>query len=348
MTHSECKSCNGMLAFSYLVTLGLAIYFSRGVSGSLHSPWILAVALGVGGAVLGGIFWFLFKGKMEASTGWGALIPFKTFALIQAGLGFAVAKYVFNFAWDDALAFPAGAIVAYFVFFLLMNTSASAWARYLAAGFIASGLVIGLRLNGIFGGLLYALALLNGACLGMAGFKTDEQKHLWGKALVCGAFLAAGRAAIQYYLLQAGYANLGVVVTMPYTFVALFAGFFLPVAMPSLEKERPFPLAILIVLLGILVPLTLGVLIHIRPMSAYLFGLVVSGFAVGILTDASAWVAFVGYLSAATAVLGLPLFRDFANLSRVTRLEVLGGLFLLAIILYFVSPKAKPSAEAVS
>jgi len=349
MTHSECKQCTPMLIFSYLVTAGLAVYFARGISG-LHSAIYLVVALGVGGLVLGTLFWLMFKGKLETSSSGGALIPFLTFSLIQAGIGYAVAKYLFNLPWDSALAFPAGAIMGLLLFFLLLNSPPTAWTRFLAAGFLAGGLVIALRLQGnVFGGLLYALALLNGVCLGMAALRGEEEKHYWGKAILFLAFLAAGRAAIQYYLLVSSYASLGVVITHPYTFVALFSGFFLLIAYPNLAAERPFPVPVICILLGILLPLALGIFIHVRPMSAYLLGLVVSGFAVGVLSSAPYSTAIIGYLSLAAATLGLPLFKDYSNLSRTLRLEVLAGIFVLTLVLHFVSQKMKsPPPEATA
>ena len=50
----------------------------------------------------------------------------------------------------------------------------------------------------------------------------------WQSPAFCFPLLAVARAAIQYYLLESNYASLGVVITHPYTFVALFAGIFLP------------------------------------------------------------------------------------------------------------------------
>jgi hypothetical protein len=157
-----------------------------------------------------------------------------------------------------------------------------------------------------------------------------------------GAFLVAGRAAIQYYLWTSGYAELGVVVTHPYTFLALFAGLFLPLLYPALEGEELFPNTVLLVLAGVVAPLALGVFIHVRPMAAYLFGIVASVFAAGILLKSPFRVAVLGYLSLAAGCAGLPLFRQLSNLSRTVRLEILGGIFLLSVIFYLIRAQKNP------
>jgi hypothetical protein len=268
-------------------------------------------------------------------------IPMALFTAIQGGLVFALAHFLFRISWLPALAFPAGALVGFAAWMMLGAGFRPLLAALLGAALIAGGLAIGLRLEGVPGGVLFGLALLNGAGLGGATLP-EEKRNEWYRWMAFGAFLVAGRAAIQYYLWTSGYAELGVVVTHPYTFLALFAGLFLPLLYPALEGEELFPNTVLLVLAGVVAPLALGVFIHVRPMAAYLFGIVASVFAAGILLKSPFRVAVLGYLSLAAGCAGLPLFRQLSNLSRTVRLEILGGIFLLSVIFYLIRAQKNP------
>src|SRR5262249_811491 len=181
-------------------------------------------------------------------------------AVAQAAVAYAVANYLFNLPWRSALAYNVGALVAWLVLALLTSRYPASINSLLAAVFLAGGLVVALRLQGVWCGLIYSLALLNSAQFGSRTLGCDTAEgEFWERALFFGALLAAGRAALQYYLFQSNYAGLGVVVTVPYSFVALFAGFFLPAVLWLTQRDRLLPTAMTLILLGIALPLVLGV-----------------------------------------------------------------------------------------
>src|SRR4030095_679629 len=171
----------------------------------------------------------------------------------------------------------------------------------------AVSFALSLRLQGVFGGLLFAGALLNGFYPALKSLNPRRvEKALWTKALFFTALLAASRAAIQYYLVESTYAPLGVVVTHPYTFAALFAGFLIPSLAIVMDRDRLLPKALTLVLFGVLFPLTLGIFIHVRPMAGYLLGLAAGGFLCGLIFSGTFAEGVLVYLSLAVVTLSLP------------------------------------------
>lgn len=345
MSSNEPSCQRNGLIFSYVVILGLGIYFGWHVDGVMPRYFLLLCLAAVGlliGAVLMAMASSAVKNLQTPSP-----MPIWLQAVLQSGLGFVLGFYVFKLTWMNALIFPIGAVTAAVVWTAIRIGNRPALASLVSAMLIASAFAISLRVGGIQGSFLFGLGMLNAGLLGATLLlNQDEQRSQWARALIFGAFLVAGRAAIQYYLLSSNYATYGVVVTHPYSFVALFAGLFIPIIYTQLEDERSLPKAIIWIALGILLPLCLGIFFHARPMAAYLFGVVVAGFAVGVIRGGSLGVTVLGYLTLAAICFGYPLFKETTNLSRTFRLEILGGIFLVCVIGYlFFSRREAPPVE---
>ncbi|MFO1519229.1 MAG: hypothetical protein U1F57_06165, partial [bacterium] len=228
MTAQNSNQNRAAYGIAYAVTLALTLYFAKGVK-TIHPPHFLVLALALSGLALNGVFWAVFRKRADGEAKGPCSMPVLIFQILQGAVGFAVSHYVFNLDWMVSLAFPLGALTAFAVFFAILSGFGDSVRSILTALLITGGLAVALRLEGVFGGLLFAIALLNGYLLGQKSLCSDPAKaELWGKALFYGSLVAVGRAAIQYYLLESNYASLGVVITHPYTFVALFAGIFLP------------------------------------------------------------------------------------------------------------------------
>lgn len=340
---SNARSKNTLaLAGAYVVNLAAALYFSKSLA-LLHSSYLLVAALALLGLGIGAGF-SMVGGKSEGGSA-GKLVMALIFSGVQGAVAYALARYGFNLDWQSALAYPIGALVAWIVFALLSCRYPQSLSSLLAAAFLAGGLVIALRLGGVWAGLIYGLALLNsclpgGKWLGCESAETE----VWHRALFFASLLAVGRAAIQYYLLQSNYAALGVVITHPYTYVALFAGVFLPALYWVSQRDRFCNAALALVLLGVVLPLALGVFVHVRPMAGFLLGLVTASFLLGILFSGTYGMGLLSYLGMASATLGLPLFAKLTNLSRVARLEILG---VIAVVLFLVLAFVIPRGESV-
>jgi len=315
-------------ALSYLIVLGLALFFAKGVK-TLHPSHFLVLALAVLGLGTGGLFTLIFRQRNP--------VAFVIFQIVQGAVGFALARFVFNLNLVESCAFPLGALLALLTMLVLLSEVSLASSSILLTILLAGGLALALRLLGVFGGLIYTLALLNGFWFGMKNLEPSaDRQGLWAKAMIFAAVLVAGRAAIQYYLLESNYASLGVVITHPYTFVALFLGICLPGIFWIMERERILPTALTIVLLGIVLPIVMGVFLHVRPMAGYLLGLTVASFMAALLFSGSEGLALLTYLNLGAVSLGLPLFKEISNLSRLVRLEILGGLFVVTVVFFLL------------
>ncbi len=339
MSNVPCKkTAKAAFAFAYAANLAALLYFAKSLS-TLHSSYLLSALLALVGLGLGVGFSFV-AGKGEGA-GAGKIVLGLIFAAAHGAVAYALAHYGFNLDWRTSLAYPVGALVAWVVFAALACGYSKGFSSLLGAAFMAGGLVIALRLGSVWGGLAFSFGLLNAMIPGgkWLGCESEASFDL-ARLIFFGALLAAGRAAIQYYLLVSNYAALGVVVTHPYTYVALFAGIFLPALLWVIGRDRLLHPALALVLLGIIFPLALGTFVHVRPMAAFLLGLVTSSFVFGALFPDSYGMGILSYLSLAAATLGLPLFTKVINLSRVARLEVLGVLALVFfLVLAFVIPR---------
>lgn len=338
MSLSNRKISLGALVFAYGVNLVAALYFTRTIS-TLHSAWLLTFLLAGVGLAVG----FGFSLLSESASSATRLVMALIFAAVQGALAYAMAHYYFQLDWQTAVAYPMGALVAWIVFALLICRYPSGVSSVLAAAFLALGLVVALRLGGVWGGLTYSFALLNSAIPGNRWLEARDEiaSELWRRAIFFGALLAFGRAAIQYYLLQSNYAGLGVVVTHPYTYIGLFAGIFLPALLWVASRERWMHPALLLVLLGVVLPVALGVFIHVRPFAAYMLGLVTASFLFGLLFVDTYGMGLLTYINLGVGILGLPLFTQLSGLSRVARLEILGVLaVVLFLVLAFLTPRA--------
>ncbi|HEX5033205.1 MAG TPA: hypothetical protein VFW62_01880 [bacterium] len=338
MSLSNRKISLGALAFAYLVNLAGALYFTKTIT-TLHSAWLMTFLLAGVGLALG----FGFSLLSESASAGTRLVIALIFAAVHGLLAYALAHYYFQLPWQAALSYPVGAAVSWIVFALLLCRYPTGISAVLAAAFLALGLIVALRLGGVWGGLVYSFGLLNSAIPGNRWLEARDEVagELWRRAIFFAALLAAGRAAIQYYLLQSNYATLGVVVTHPYTYIGLFAGIFLPALLWVATRERWLHPALILVLLGVIFPLALGVFIHVRPFSAYLLGLVTASFLFGLLFVDTYAMGILAYLNLGAGVFGLPLFAKLSDLSRVARLEILGVLtIVLFLILAFLTPRA--------
>lgn len=344
MNLSSTKNETLLWATGYAVVLGLAIYLTHGLS-ALHPPYLLYILLAVFGLGLSFLLKAVLKGPEGASCSMKHCVPFLVFVLVQAAVGYALSRYLFNFTVKESLTFPLGAMIALFVRAALKTRGSDALTAWILAGFYAGGLALALRLGGVTGSLAFGLALLNGYFLGGTALGESE-RHLWNKSLGFAALLIVGRGGLQIFLEGSGYANLGVVITHPYTFVALVAGWSLPWIYQEIEKEKALPTVLSLLLFGVFLPLALGVFIHARPMAAYLMGLIFSGFILGTVYSGSFSLAVLAYLNLATVNGGLSLYQSLAKLSRTTRLEILGGILLLLIVLVLVFSR-KNSAPMV-
>jgi len=316
----------GMFIFSYLLILAIEAYFIRSVK-VLYSPYVFLGAMAAFGLLLNFVFLFVF-GKSEKP-----LIPLTLYQLIQAALGFLIAYFLFHLSWQESLAYPAGALSGLVAFAVIR--SGQGLRSALLAVLLAAGFTISLRLSSVSGGLLFALALLNGFYLGsrlLAG--NLLQAAAWEGALIFTASLALGRAAIQYYLIQSGYDALGVVVTQPYTFIGLFAGIFTPLLYVLALRDRVAGAFAGILILGLFFPWLLGIFIHVRPFAGYLLGFTVSAFTAGILLQGPLSLGLLGYLTYASGAAGLTVFSLLSNLSRGVRLGILAGVFALSVLAY--------------
>jgi hypothetical protein len=292
----------------------------------------LVILLAAASLGLCGIFLLVSRNQKESS-----FVLFAVFQVLQAVLGYAVSRYVFNLSVSGSLLFPAGAGLSLLAYGALAGGFISSTASVLLSLFLAGGLAVGLRLHGVFGGLISTLALLNGFWLGSRLFASKPLNlQLWQRALFFAGLLAVARAAIQYYLLESNYASLGVVVTHPYTFVALFAGLLIPSIFGVIQRDQLLPWILNFLLLGVFLPVLLGIFLHVRPMAGYLMGLAAGSFIAGVLLEASYGVGWLTYLNLGVVTLSLPLFKELTNLNRMIRLEILGGVLVLAVIFYFI------------
>ncbi len=315
--------------FSYLLLLGCSLYFSKGLS-TVPPSTFLVLILSASGLILGTLL--LIASRRNSVSGAHSWFLWSLFSILQSGLGFFIAWKFFSLPIGVACAFPVGALGASLSLIALEIGTSTQMRGLGVAALLALTLTLGLRLAGIWGGLVAGLAVLNGFWLGWVMLREKtEARLLWCQAMAFFVLLSVGRAAIQYYLLQSNYATLGVVITHPYTYAALFAGCFLPFLSCTLDQEKILGLPLKILFLGILLPLSLGVFFHVRPMGAYLLGLVTISFLMGLSLSKPWSLLPIAYCNMASIVWGLSLFQKLNNLSRISRIQILTGLFILVL-----------------
>lgn len=331
MTLKNSKSLLFNFLFAYLVNLGFACYFSKGVK-TLYPSYLLVLILALGGLAIGGALSFLFVKKEEAKSG---CTIYAIFQLIQGLLGFGLAYYLFHLPLKGSFVFPIATLINLLIWFFLSVELSVSLASILLSVFIAIGLSVVLRLNGVWGGLFYSLLLLNSFSFGFKNTNCSESKQmLFFKALCFGSMLAVGRGVIQYYLLQTNYDSLGVVITHPYTFVALFVGVFIPVIFWVMQKENAMNVYLQIILFGLFLPFLLGVFLHVRPFAGYLLGLVISSFMIGLLFVESDFFQSIVYGNFAVAIFSIPIFQKMSYLNRSNRIGLLAIFFAVFIVVY--------------
>lgn len=328
MNTNKCYFKQGVFILSYLLLLGVEAYFIKAVK-LLYSPYSFLGTLIALGLILNFVFMFVF-GK-----GTNKNLPFCIYQLIQAGLAFLISYFLFHITWKESLVYSAGALGAMLSFVLIR--SELSLKNILLLFLLGMEFAISLRLSEVSGGLLFALAFLNSFYLGNALLESsEEQKSLWSNVVLFTSVLALGRAAIQYYLIKSGYDSLGVVITLPYSFAGLFAGFLLPLVYTQIIKDKKAGCVLTFLVAALFFPWVLGIFIHVRPFAAYLLGFVLSAFVAGILYSAPLGLTLVSYLNFASAVFGLTVFASLANLGRGIRLAILGGVFVVSLLTYII------------
>lgn len=326
------NKCLGFFIWAYAAVLATALYFSKAIH-TVHPAYWYVLSLLAVGMIFSKPLVLALRGRAQEMPCNSKLSIFFIFTLLHGGVAWILGYYLFKNGWQGSLAYPAGALIGFFSYWTLQGQFSQALKGLWLTGLSIFGFVIALRLQAVPGGLAYALALLNTFWLGSIFSKRDDETQgLWLRIIFFTALLAVGRAAIQYYLLQSNYADLGVVITHSYTYISLFAGIFLPMVLWVLLKEKVMPSVLILILLGIGLPLILGVYVHIRPMAGFLLGLVTASFLFGTLFADTLKMGVLSYFSLATVIFGMPLFQSTNNLSRMLRLEILGGLAILMIL----------------
>ncbi|MBL7685155.1 MAG: hypothetical protein JNK65_03860 [Deltaproteobacteria bacterium] len=330
MNSNHSKSLWISFILSALATLATALYFAKGEP-TLHPPQFLVLSIAVLSGSLGlGVGSFLIKEKSQSN-----LLIFFVIQLLIGSIGFVLSHFLFNLTNAQASVVPLAALVTWVSFGVSDSQFSYSIRAFVLSVFIALAFAIALRLDGVFGGLLYGLVLASGYFMGAKALSPDEEgANLWKRAVIFGLILVIGRAAIQYYLLESNYATLGVVINHPYSFVALFMGIFLPAVFQLMEKDRAMPTVLLLVLFGALLPVVLGSFIHVRPMAGYLLGLSVSAFMVGIFFSGSSSLSLLVLINLLLVPLSMPLFKNLSDLGRMPRIYILGGTAILAVILF--------------
>lgn len=316
--------------FTYLMNLGFACYFSKGVK-MIYPSYLLVLILSLGGLSVGYLLSaFSKKEEYRFST-----FVFAAFQIFQGLIGFAIAYFLFHLSFKESFIFPIGAMLSLLIWYVLsLDLSVSISSIFLAV-FIATGLALTLRLKGVWGGLCYGFILLNSfGFIFKSWNRSESTRELFFRAILFGSLLAIGRAVIQYYLAQTSYDSLGVVITHPYTFVALFVGIFTPMIFGEIQKEKVMNFYLQLVLFGIFLPFLLGVFLHVRPFAAYLFGLVISGYMTGLLRVESDFIQPVMFLNFVVAIFSIPVFQEVSYVSRSNRLMLLAAVFAVFIISY--------------
>jgi hypothetical protein len=334
MELSDKQKTRLIFVWGHGLALGAALYFAKAMP-TIHPAVYLVLLFTEVGFVLG----LALRPMMTRG-----MHMFLLFQVLQGGLAFVFAKFLFGLPLQESLAYPAGALMAYIALWMVRDRTVSNFQTLILGAFLAGGLALALRLGGIPGGLAYGLAVLNSYFPGTKILSdATEAQGLWKRALFLTALLAVGRAAIQYYLVQSNYAHLGIVITHPYSYVALVAGLVLPFLAVSCGREKILSPALWVPWLGILLPLALGIFLHARPMAGFLLGLVTAVFLAGLLYEEIIPLGLLHNLCIGSAVLALPLFRKFSDLSRVIRLEILAGLLVLAVLIYLGVQRSRSS-----
>ena len=133
---------------TYLMNLGFACYFSKGVK-TIYPSYFLVLILALGGLSAGYLLSaFSKKEAFRIST-----FVFAAFQLFQGLIGFAIAYFLFHLSFKESFIFPVGAMLNLLIWYILsLDLSFSISSIFLAV-FIALGLALTLRLKGVWGRL---------------------------------------------------------------------------------------------------------------------------------------------------------------------------------------------------
>ncbi len=310
----------------FLSNLFAAFLFSKGVK-SLYPVFYLALAVGGLGIVLSLILSLVLKLFGDSLQGALSFILILVFQVIQVALAFCLSYFLFRLPALYGVAYIASALIGLLAICLLPKLSGFAQ-NILAALLGALALTISLRIGGVFLACFSGFLFLNLLPLGLKLLPLEE-KFSFAKTLSFWSLLVVGRAALQYYLLESGYDVLGVVVSHPYSFAALFAGFALPFLYSLCSREEKFPRFALLVLLGLILPFVLGLIFHSRPMAGFLMGLICAAYWIGFSEPKSEDFILAALMAFAVVALALPLFKISLTFTRGISLGVLSGAALV-------------------
>jgi len=313
--------------------LGLGIYEYPEIKGEPFAYyWVISLFLL--SVASSGLLWIL--GKKFGDTKVAPMIYGLVQALTAAGgiglMFFGYGQGKWKIFWPVLLGTVANTLL-----FVLLPLAKGFLKSLFQVVVVALSFALVLRLGGSGAGFSFGLIFLAGVA-GSLAFVKDQQEE-WLRVMAFGAGLALARALIQLYLEKSQYDTLGIVITHPYSFVALFLGIALPwVLAQSLAQDK---VCIYETLIGggIVLPLLLGIIFHVRPVAGFGLGLTIAAFLVGILQRGSLPLVWLGVLANAALVVGLPWFVEFANLTRVTRIYLILGVFVVGGIYLIIRSK---------
>lgn len=229
----------------------------------------------------------------------------------------------------------AGSLLQVLLSFILNKKDlGEATAKLALLSVLTVALALSLRLQGIFASLLFASALLQGTLAFVR--EKDQYSALLVRALLFTASLALGRALCQIYLRESSYDSLGIVITHSYTFVALCIGLALPWIIKEIPSQKILVKLELLICFGVILPVLLGLFIHVRPIAAFALGLCFSQLVCALYSQAPLILSIISLFALSTMNLALPFYKEYLNMPRLYRVYLFLGLAVIAFIYHVV------------
>jgi len=326
----------------YLSLLFLSCSFSKNIK-ALFPPFYFILSLSLGGMLLN----LLLSGLMALSKdSLGAffkhLLLF-VFCLLQGLMVCALSAWVFRLPASYCIVFSLVSFVS-FMAVLLLPRLPQVLCFILASILGALLLTVSLRIGGVFLSLASSFLFLNLLPLSLK-LVSDDHRKAWMNILSFWGLLFLARAVIQYYLIHSGYESLGVVISQPYTFAALFAGVAVAYFFDAFREVENFPRLALAVFLALVFPSVIGFVFHARPLAGYLMGLSISAYFMGLFKKENEDLILLTLLSFLFLSFGVDLFKSSLTQTRTVSLIILSGGVLVSLvyfsILFFVTQRKK-------
>ncbi|MBF0493075.1 MAG: hypothetical protein HQM15_09885 [Deltaproteobacteria bacterium] len=306
----------------FISNLIASFLFCKGVK-ALYPVFYLVLVVGGIGIVLSSVLSLLLKLLGASLGGFFDCLLVLVFQIIQVTLTFSLSYFIFRLPALYGVAFVASALLGLLAVCLLPKLPAFLQS-IVSVVLGALALTISLRVGGVFAACFSSLLFLNLLPLGLK-IVPEAQRFAFVKILSFWGLLFVGRAALQYYLLESGYDALGVVISNPYSFAALFAGISLPFIYSVCAREEKFPHLGSVFLLGLMIPLLLGFIFHVRPMAGFLMGLVCAAYWLGLSENQNEDFILVALLAFVTTGLGMTFFKESLSFTRGMSLAILSG-----------------------